>query len=48
VNWKKQKVKKDEKTNIKMLELTIEIKESKKTMVEWTTLHQECQEPNKI
>jgi hypothetical protein len=35
----KEKVKRGEKVNIEMWELTIENKELKKMMVEWTGLH---------
>jgi len=39
MSWKKQKVKREEKVNIKMQQLTIENKELKKMMVEWTSIH---------
>lgn len=39
MSWKKQKVKREEKMNIKMQELTIENKELKKMIVEWTGIH---------
>jgi hypothetical protein len=39
MSWKKQKVKREEKVNIKMRQLTIENKELKKMMVEWTSIH---------
>jgi hypothetical protein len=32
----------EERTNVKILELTRENKELKRGMVEWTTLQQEC------
>jgi len=39
MSWKKQKVKREEKMNIKMQELTKENKELKKMIVEWTCIH---------
>ncbi len=40
--WKKQNKEMEEKVNVKLMKLTIENKELKRTMVEWTTL--QCQE----
>jgi hypothetical protein len=37
----------EKKINVKMLELTIENKELKQRMVEWTTLQKECHDLKK-
>ncbi len=47
MSWKKQKMEMEEKTNGKILELTIENKELKKRMGEWIVLQHECQELKK-